>query len=567
MQRNIIWIILGILFGCLILLAVMWFLWRFLFSPPLPVSPTSMSGFVTMTSASTGSTAEISPTLTLVPATLIPTATVVPTFPPTATPIPTGTPTPVVYTPTPPLSPHAVINGPNGYVNVRSGPGLDYIPLLGTYNNGTVVDIFGKQYSSDETLWWFVPFPIGTNGRGWVYADYTIARNVGTVPWVNAPSTPTPVYVTPTPIPTPHAIINSPDGFLYVRSGPGSVYQPTLGAYNNGAVVDIIGKQVAANGALWWLIPFASSPNRQGWIYANYTIAKNTNSVPWVPVPPTPTPAITLTPTPTSTPIAPLIVTWNISGRVIDRASRQPVVGAGVAARLGNDGTQLTTITDGNGNFYLAGQAHDDGNLWLTITAAGYSQETLTAGAVKPRVYNFPAIELTSQEPPLVSWVVFGRVVEIGTANPVPNVNVEAILGTDGVRLNTLTGLDGEFSLNGQARDRGSLSLTITATDYQTLVLTPEPTDGRVYHLADLPLVPVAGSCAYESVINLSQIVALSRLQSLSFTNVTTTSVNVGNNQNLVGLVLTQSPDPPPEGQSERLNCQLPIILGIGVGQ
>ena len=66
-------------------------------------------------------------------------------------------------------------------------------------------------------------------------------------------------------------------------------------------------------------------------------------------------------------------------------------------------------------------------------------------------------------------------------------------------------------------------------------------------------------------MINLAQAPALARLQSLSFTNVSTTSISVGGNQSLLDLVLTQDPNPPPEGQSERLNCQIPITLGVGV--
>jgi hypothetical protein len=559
-MRYLAWITIGVLLGCLLVLIVFLIFWRF-FSSPVP-SPTPSAGFVTITPVFTEVSGVSSPTPVTATVTLSPTA--IPTSTPTATPVPTVTPSPIVYTPTLVPMPHAVVNGPNGFVNVRSGPGLAYAPPLGTYGNGTVVEVFGKQYSSEGALWWYVPFPVGSNGRGWIYADFTDARYIDQVPWVNAPSTPTPVYVSPTPVPTPQAIINSPDGFLYVRSGPGVIYDPPLGAYNNGAVVDIIGKQVASDGALWWLIPFLMSPNGRGWIYADFTIAKYTNNVPWAPVPPTPTPSVTHTPTPTRTPVAPPIVTWTITGRVVDAANGQPIAGATVEARLGYDGTLLTGGADGNGNFSIVGQAHDDGNLWLTVTAPGYVERTITAGAVSPRVYDFPAIELMPQAPPVVTWVVLGRVVEIGTNDPIPNAYVEARLGIDAVRLDTLTGVDGQFSLSGQARDSGFLGLDITADGYQSLSKTLDQTDSRIYNLADLPLIPLAGSCAYESVINLPQTPALARLQSLRFTNVTTISISVGGNQNLVDLVLTQDPDPPPEGQSIRLNCQIPIVLGVG---
>jgi hypothetical protein len=140
-------------------------------------------------------------------------------------------------------------------------------------------------------------------------------------------------------------------------------------------------------------------------------------------------------------------------------------------------------------------------------------------------------------------------------------------LGSDGTRLDALTNNNGEFSMNGQARDEGMLTVNIAADGYQPYSQTPGQIDSRIYNLSTLELVPLAGSCNYESVINLTQPVALARLANLSFTNVSTTSIPVGGNDNLIDLVLSQHPDPPPEGQSQRLSCQIPIQLGIGVGE
>jgi hypothetical protein len=252
---------------------------------------------------------------------------------------------------------------------------------------------------------------------------------------------------------------------------------------------------------------------------------------------------------------------------VVDLTTNQPVIGASVKAILGNDGTSLTTLTDGNGDFSIVGSARDNGNLILTVTAQGYVDETVTAGPATPRVYNFSRIELAQQPVPIVTWAVFGRVVEIGTTNSIVGARVEAILGDDAVRLETLTGANGEFSLNGQASDKGKLSLNVSADGYRSLSFTSDQTVSRIYNLPDLQLVPLAGSCAYESVINLSQTSAMARLQILSFTNVSTTPVTVGDNPDLIDRVLSQDPDPPPEGQSKRLSCQIPIILSVGVGE
>ncbi|MBN1993722.1 MAG: carboxypeptidase regulatory-like domain-containing protein [Anaerolineae bacterium] len=563
MQRNIVWIIIGLLTVCLLLLVLFWVGWSLFSSPPGPTPTLFLDTATAAPPAGSPAPASLTPAAA---ETLTPSATA-PGFTPSATPQPAAvTPTPIPpSTPTPPPTPRAVISSPTGFVNVRSGPGLAYNPPLGAYRNGTAVNVLGRQYAADGALWWLIVFPAGPYGQGWVYANYTQAQNVANVPWITAPPTPTPVFVTPTPLPRPHAIINSPDGFLYVRSGPGPVY-PLLGGYNNGLVVDVIGKQAAANGALWWLIPFANSPNRQGWIYADYTIAKYVEQVPWAPAPPTPTPSVIPTPTPTRTPSAPPLVNWTITGRVVNATSTaRPVAGASVEARLGNDGTYRSAITDGNGYFSIAAHARDEGNLILTIVAPGYTAETITAGPAWPRVYDFPIIELAPQQAPPVSWVIFGRVVEIGTTQPIPQAVVKAFLGDEAVYLETLTGANGEFSLNGQARDSGFLQLNITAEGYQPLSFTSPQTDSRVYNLADLPLTPLAGSCAYESVLDLPQTPALARLQSLNFTNVVTTPVSVGGNTNLLGIVLTQTPDPPPVGQSIQVSCQYPIGLGVGV--
>jgi len=454
------------------------------------------------------------------------------------------------------------MNSPHGFVNVRSGPGMEYDPPLGTYQNDVVADVLGKQTSSAGDLWWLISFPPGPFGKGWVYAPYTDAQNVGQVPWVTAPATPTPV--TPSATPRPHAIINSPNGFLNVRSGPGGVYQPPLGQLNNGMMVDVVGKQLATDGALWWLIPFSGGWYGRGWIYANYTIAGNTDNVPWVVAPPTPT-LVPRTPTPTPTqPSGPPIVNWTITGRVINATTGQPVGQASVQTRLGSDGTTLSTLTDSNGYFSIAGQAHDDGNLTLTVNAFSYEEYTRIAGAIKPRVYNFSNIGLVPQQAPVVPWIVTGRVIEIGTYQPVANAEVTVVLGDDGVQITGSSAADGQFSLNGQARDSGTLSLTIVADGYQTFTASYPPNDSRIYNLADLSLVPPANSCAYESVINLSEATALARLQSLSFTNVATTSIVVNEGSSLIGRVVTQNPDPPPEGQSARVNCQIAVVLGIG---
>jgi hypothetical protein len=477
----------------------------------------------------------------------------------------------VVVTATPQPAPQAVINSPNGFLNVRSGPGIAYVPPIGNYNNGAVVAIIGKQVDRNGDLWWLVRFGAGSIDQGWIFADYTEATNIEPVPWVPAPPLPTPTAITPQPTPTAFAIIDSPAGFLAVRPGPGQRYEPPLGYFNNGTSVAIIGKQVAVDdGSLWWLVPFANSATGWGWIFANHTIARYINNVPWVAAPPTPTrpatntPTATPTPTPTPTTTTQPKVTWSISGQVTDVVTLQPVAGVAVRALLGVDGTTLVTVTDSTGRFSLAAEARNEGDLTLTLTAPGYVERNVVAGPLTPRIDNFPRLELTPSQAPTITWAIFGRVVELGNGQPLPGVTVEAVLGDEAIKVQTLTDQNGQFDLRGNARDSGRLTININVPGFQPFTVTPEQVDSRIYNLGDLRLVPLAASCLYESVINLTEAAALARLQSLSFTQVATKAITV-QNQALLGRVLTQDPIPPPEGQTARINCQLPIRLDVGV--
>jgi hypothetical protein len=528
-----------------------------------PPAPTPVFRFITVTPTTAGSAA--APTATgQAPAapspTPLPTPTRTPFVTPAPSPTPFNSPTPIIFTPTP-SNPSAVINSPSGSLNVRRGPGRTYEPPLGTYDNGVQVEVLGKQTSAEGELWWLIPFAGSPTGQGWIFADYTIASNVDKVPWVTAPAPPTRVPVTRGPPPIPEARIDSPEGFVFVRRGPGEVYVPTLGTLGNNTVLDILGKQLSPSGELWWLIPYPPGPNGRGWIEAIDTDARYTEYVPWVPPPATPTP----TPSVTTTPPTPSLVEWRITGRVIDDQTDQPVVGAFVGARLGTEGTTLSVTTDGNGQFLMVGTARDAGDLTLNIAAQGYIQRTVTAGSKSPRTYDFASLELTREAIPVVTWAIFGRVTELGTANAVSGAKVEAFLGIDEVRVETFTNASGEFAMQGQAPDQGSLRLEITAEGYQPTSFTSDQTDSRIYNLPSLDLVPQAGTCRYESVINLNQAPALARLQTLNFTTVSTQTVNAGGNPDLIGRVITQMPNPPPDGQSMRISCQEPITLGIGV--
>jgi PKD repeat protein len=122
--------------------------------------------------------------------TTTPTATTEPPAEPTATSTPTPTDTPQ---PGEPLLTTTVD------LNVRSGPGLNYA-LLGLLRVNQSAPVIGV---SPDGRWWQISFPGGGDGRGWVAAQYVVAKNTDNVPIVRPDS----AAPTATPGPTATPII------------------------------------------------------------------------------------------------------------------------------------------------------------------------------------------------------------------------------------------------------------------------------------------------------------------------------------------------------------------------
>ncbi len=106
------------------------------------------------------------------------------------------------------------------YVNVRSGPGLNY-PVLGVAAPGAQGEVTGV---SEDGQWWQirVPTTFYPNGQVWVSASYVITTNAESVPVVSAP---VPPPVAPTPLPTSACVLitQSPqDGTIF---GAGSAFE------------------------------------------------------------------------------------------------------------------------------------------------------------------------------------------------------------------------------------------------------------------------------------------------------------------------------------------------------
>lgn len=106
---------------------------------------------------------------------------------------------PQISAPPPPAS--APVNPPSAgaatatameYVNVRSGPGTNYL-VYGIASPGATAEVSGK---STDGLWWQVVVPTDTvavDGLAWVSADFVYTQNTANVPVVESPPSPPPV--------------------------------------------------------------------------------------------------------------------------------------------------------------------------------------------------------------------------------------------------------------------------------------------------------------------------------------------------------------------------------------
>lgn len=154
---------------------------------------------------------------------------------------------PVVDSTVPAPTPTAVIN--TGYLNVRSGPGVEY-SIITAVPSGATVNLLGRNSNS---TWVKVRTVSGT--EGWVNASLIIA-NVGI--------SSLPVTEQNLPNPNPTAIVNT--AYLNVRSGPGVTYT-ILTSVVGGTTVSLLGR----NGDSSWVQ--VKLPNGTvGWVNASLVI-------------------------------------------------------------------------------------------------------------------------------------------------------------------------------------------------------------------------------------------------------------------------------------------------------
>lgn len=148
-----------------------------------------------------------------------------------------------------------------GYLNVRTGPGINYTSL-GRVVTGNILPIVGR---SEDGGWYQVDT---VHGRGWVSARYIILRNeFGASPVTEQTAVGASVS-------GPIGVIST--GALNLRSGPGPQYTD-LGTLAAGEQGRIMGRSSDWG---WWLLETRLG---SGWVSSRYIVVRgDTSLVPYV---------------------------------------------------------------------------------------------------------------------------------------------------------------------------------------------------------------------------------------------------------------------------------------------
>lgn len=119
------------------------------------------------------------------------------------------------------------------FVNVRTGPGTNYL-VLGVAAPGASAEVSGK---SADSAWWQVKIPTQytSTGFGWVSASYVRTQGTENVPVVEAPPPPETVPPAPPPASSTGCLLvaqNPVDGTVF---GPGTSFSTTWSLQNAGS--------------------------------------------------------------------------------------------------------------------------------------------------------------------------------------------------------------------------------------------------------------------------------------------------------------------------------------------
>ena len=159
------------------------------------------------------------------------------------------------------------------YLNVRTGPGLQF-PVLFVAQPGGTGEAIGI---TSDGAWYAVKLPtnLSSTGAGWVSAQYVIPQNTEGLPVLPVPPLPPEV-----PAPPPEAedpTVTTTD-VLSVRNGPSNQCE-SYGKVGTGTTAEAVG--ISADGG-WYavIVPEDYAPDGVGWLNANYLTTSNTENLP-----------------------------------------------------------------------------------------------------------------------------------------------------------------------------------------------------------------------------------------------------------------------------------------------
>jgi len=154
------------------------------------------------------------------------------------------------------------------FVNVRSGPSLDYeiyfVAPPGSVGQAIGISADGEWYAV------MLPTTISATGTGWLSASYVIPTNTEGLPVMEAPAPP-PSVEHPPAEETDATVTNTEP--LNVRSGPSTAY-PSYGVAPIGSTAPVIG--ISQDGQ-WYVVTISTqySPDGTGWVNYAYVVLNN----------------------------------------------------------------------------------------------------------------------------------------------------------------------------------------------------------------------------------------------------------------------------------------------------
>ena len=228
--------------------------------------------------------------------------------------------------------------------------------------------------------------------------------------------------------------------------------------------------------------------------------------------------------------LAPVVlVTYTVSGQVIDSVTNAPLVGATVTIQ----GTALTATTDSNGDYIINGVP--DGIHIVEVVMAGYvsDSDTVTVNGANETGVDFALVSLGG-----AAYSVFGQVTDAVTGNPIVGAAI-TIAGqtvtTDNNGDYLVTNVPDGATLNAVATAAGYISGSISVTvaggdvDNANIALNLDPTSmftisgrivdvsgvgisGAVVSISGLPNVTAdaAGDYIVNGIVNGSYIISAS---------------------------------------------------------